>query len=1133
MKIDIITTEKVVEGIEDINEIILKFNEVEEFFLLRDDKTEFKKFDKSEIDDIKKIFLFFTYKDEFIGLKGSLSLKEHKSFKVEFFPIFKDKFSLQKLGSKYLYNVKKEISENLIKQISINHNAYKEILSDLKDEKWIHPKDSNHWKDFIEPYEYFIKLKEMLLKKDFESFSGFEGKIEEVIKVDSNSDFYNNFLDKPESIIDSYDDNRNSFLYIKYNNVSNFKNDFLENNKYYFSYSRKFFDKNQKQKAENEIRAFNSKFERKKSKLSFFQTNNFIDKNDFDLNKIKNNSLSKNDIELEVEDFIASDIEVMNETILFRYSEIFNLYKGIELKDTNINNLSELNDLRTNISNNINNYKKIKDNFINVSNDIGKNIKNIDDEDIEYSKNILEKIHTFLEKEIFIDDLKYFDSIIKELEDFKFLKVNEIENKIKNLSSNLKGYFDKEVEVYNVKINEYNGLINELRNKNDLDETNKNLLKKYKKNIREIKEKKLILERNIKNENDLKIKKLETELSKDLLIEESNWINNKISSIIYSKEESIEILEKLLTPILNLIKNKTIRTVSYFYDVKIYFNFQKNKDSYKEKMEIENLSNIYVINTGDFVLIDTINQIIKKVKHQDGKGDEILSKIIGKTNFIEFDENENSDEDILKILPSFKKLNISQQEAFKNAISITDPISIIQGPPGTGKTETITQLIKYYRNKGEKVIVSSQTNVAIKNVLSKLTSNDKIEDSIISIWLTSNESKEEYSFTNINKTWYKKIFSNLESLNGEWDDIKNKIKIERDNNLRNDSNVLLDVSQSNEVMVFGATTTTSKTLHGRVDSRYISDAKVLIIDEVSKSILPEILRYALDVKKVILVGDYKQLNPIFDISEDDFDEGEIDRYKFKKLRKEIQSGVFYELSKRAEKYKRIKTLKINYRSLPGVLDAYNIFYADEGSLEPYRRFEEFNQLYEFKDSKYFENNKNFYFFNVRGSKEEKRGTSRYNRGEISKIFDVLDDLLNSLGEKSKEKDLAIIFPYAAQISLFTNEVRRNDKLKRYRKLFKTIKWDTVDSFQGSEANIVVLSTVVTKDSNSTFLSDFRRINVSLSRAKDMLLIFGNKTILENIEIRGEGIETKKYFREIFDIKKNNHLKIIEVKVGEE
>ena len=49
-------------------------------------------------------------------------------------------------------------------------------------------------------------------------------------------------------------------------------------------------------------------------------------------------------------------------------------------------------------------------------------------------------------------------------------------------------------------------------------------------------------------------------------------------------------------------------------------------------------------------------------------------------------------------------------------------IFLIQGPPGTGKTTVIAEIVQQLTNKGEKVLVTSQTHIAVDNVLDKLSS---------------------------------------------------------------------------------------------------------------------------------------------------------------------------------------------------------------------------------------------------------------------------------------------------------------------------------------------------------------------------------------------------------------------------
>jgi len=69
---------------------------------------------------------------------------------------------------------------------------------------------------------------------------------------------------------------------------------------------------------------------------------------------------------------------------------------------------------------------------------------------------------------------------------------------------------------------------------------------------------------------------------------------------------------------------------------------------------------------------------------------------------------------------------------------------------------------------------------------------------------------------------------------------------------------------------------------------------------------------------------------------------------------------------------------------------------------------------------------------------------------------------------------------------------------------KLIKLGTVETFQGQERDVVIVS-VVRSDPNNLkhdrkfklgFMDNYKRMNVAVSRAKELLLIVGNLKILE-------------------------------------
>ena len=114
--------------------------------------------------------------------------------------------------------------------------------------------------------------------------------------------------------------------------------------------------------------------------------------------------------------------------------------------------------------------------------------------------------------------------------------------------------------------------------------------------------------------------------------------------------------------------------------------------------------------------------------------------------------------------------------------------------------------------------------------------------------------------------------------------------------------------------------------------------------------------------------------------------------------------------------------------------------------------------------------------------------------------------------------VSAIFPYAAQIDKF--QKLNLELINQARKTFKSFEIDTVDAFQGRETDIVLVNTVVTDESQRNFLDDFRRINVSMSRARDKLFIFGNPTTLSQIDMKIPDRGKRRFFSDIIaDIKR--------------
>lgn len=143
------------------------------------------------------------------------------------------------------------------------------------------------------------------------------------------------------------------------------------------------------------------------------------------------------------------------------------------------------------------------------------------------------------------------------------------------------------------------------------------------------------------------------------------------------------------------------------------------------------------------------------------------------------------------------------------------------------------------------------------------------------------------------------------------------------------------------------------------------------------------------------------------------------------------------------------------------------------------------------------------------------GGSKYNIGECYVVQKYVKQLLR-LGVE--EGDIGIIAPYNAQVARLRSIIWRgklNEEDEDLEDLeeegnsdgigneFPGIEISTVDGFQGREKEIIILSLVRSNfghekwgSSDVGFLSDFRRLNVSITRCKKQLAIIGDMETLE-------------------------------------
>ena len=133
------------------------------------------------------------------------------------------------------------------------------------------------------------------------------------------------------------------------------------------------------------------------------------------------------------------------------------------------------------------------------------------------------------------------------------------------------------------------------------------------------------------------------------------------------------------------------------------------------------------------------------------------------------------------------------------------------------------------------------------------------------------------------------------------------------------------------------------------------------------------------------------------------------------------------------------------------------------------------------------------FFNVEGAHQSStRGHSLINVAELEIALQLFERLVTDCKGYDFTRKVGIITPYKSQL----RELRSRFAQKFGDAIFNTIEFNTTDAFQGRESEIIIFSCVrASVNSGIGFLSDIRRMNVGITRAKSSLWVLGNSQSL--------------------------------------
>ncbi|WP_194841504.1 AAA domain-containing protein [Sporosarcina obsidiansis] len=300
---------------------------------------------------------------------------------------------------------------------------------------------------------------------------------------------------------------------------------------------------------------------------------------------------------------------------------------------------------------------------------------------------------------------------------------------------------------------------------------------------------------------------------------------------------------------------------------------------------------------------------------------------------------------------------------------------------------------------------------------------------------------------------------------------------------------------------------------------------VVIIDEVSKATPPELLLPMLKGKKVILVGDHHQLPPL--VGQETMDEL-VDQQKDPEVQREMKKLLNESLFERLFRTlpKQNKTmLSIQYRMHERIMDTIAPFYK-EGNYELQCGLSDSDKMRDhLLESPIISRNDHLLWLDTPNQSpffedKVKGGTSRFNESELTVIRDTLveieqaTELAKAEGRMKAEDKKSV-----GVISFYGEQVKRIDRLIQQELQPKQLHCRTgsVDKFQGMEMDIIILSFVRNHDHSNGdigFAKDYRRLNVALSRARELLIIVGSS---EMFTVRTKSASTRDMYRQLQNV----------------
>ena len=444
--------------------------------------------------------------------------------------------------------------------------------------------------------------------------------------------------------------------------------------------------------------------------------------------------------------------------------------------------------------------------------------------------------------------------------------------------------------------------------------------------------------------------------------------------------------------------------------------------------------------------------------------------------------------------PDRTNLNPSQQAAVDKILSANE-LAIVHGPPGTGKTTTLVQAIKaLILQDHQQILVVAPSNTAVDLLSEKLSEEGlntlrignpvRVSERLMSLTLDSKMAAHN-SMKEVKK--WKKQASEFRDMAHKYKRNFGKAEREQRSALFTEARKIMKQVENTEQYIMDDLLARAQVITATlVGANHYTvrnlKFKTVVIDEAGQALEPACWIPILKAQKVILAGDHCQLSPTVKSNE-------AARSGLSTTLLEKCTALHPEAVVLLEEQYRMNEMIMGYSS--------SVFYGDKlrahTSVAQHLLFAEDWPL-AFVDTAGC------------GFEERTEGTSTSNPEEAAFLFKHLTQLVTDLATRYSVKEfptIAIISPYKQQIQLLKEQLPHNPALQEYG---DKISVNTIDSFQGQERDIVYISMTRSNTENKIgFLSDTRRMNVAMTRARKKLVVIGDSATLSQLPFYGDFI----------------------------